>query len=204
MVTKEQIKTITGILDDKVLTSITSGLTITMVKYEINTKLRICHFLAQMLHESGNLQHLHENLNYSAEGLNKTFHKYFPTLESATSYARNQEKIANKVYSNRMGNGDELSGDGYNFRGRGGFQTTGKDNYSLLSKDTGIDFINHPELLETYKYAILSAGYFWNSHKLNIKADKDDVVGITQIINGGQIGITERTVLLSKCKNIIK
>lgn len=204
MVTTEQIKKLTGILDDNTLLKITNGLNDTMKKYEINTTLRICHFLSQILHESGKFRAVKENLNYSADGLNKVFKKYFPTLESATPYARNQEKIANKVYGSRMGNGDEKSGDGFRYKGRGFLQLTGKENYTLLSKDTGVDFIKKPELLETYEYASLSAGWFWNKNKLNLIADKDDVLTLTKRINGGTNGLQDRKSLLELCKKVIK
>ncbi|MCK9576355.1 MAG: glycoside hydrolase family 19 protein [Candidatus Pacearchaeota archaeon] len=204
MVTKEQIKSLSGVTDETALTSIVKGLNDTLTKYEINTPLRICHFLSQVLHESGKFHFIKENLNYSADGLNKTFKKYFPTLESATPYARNQEKIANKVYASRMGNGDEKSGDGFKYKGRGFLQLTGKENYAALAKDTGVDFVNHPELLESYEYASLSAGWFWNKNKLNSIADKDDVLTLTKRINGGTIGLEDRKALLILCKKAIK
>ncbi len=204
MITPQQLKTITGIQDINILTAATNGINETLAKFQINTPLRVNHFLAQLLHESGNLQFLKENLNYSAKGLATTFKKYFITEALATPYARNQEKIANKVYANRMGNGDEKSGDGWRFKGRGYIQLTGRDNYTSLSKDTGIDFINHPELLETIQYAALSAGWFWNKNGLNKLADKDDVLSITKKINGGTNGLDDRKAKLVKLKTIIK
>lgn len=204
MITKEQLKSITGIADDAKLTQLFAGITKTAEKYSINTNLRMCHFLAQILHESGNFVAVKENLNYSAEGLTKTFPKYFPTNESAIAYAKKPEKIANKVYSNRMGNGDETSGDGFKFCGKGYIQITGKENYTALAKDTGIDCVNHPELLLLPENAIISAGWYWNSRKLNAFADADDIVTITKKINGGTIGIDDRKAKLLKCKSIIK
>lgn len=204
MITPQQLKAITDIQDINVLTAATNGINDTLAKFGINTPLRVSHFLAQLLHESGNLQFLKENLNYSAKGLTTTFHKYFITEAVATPYARNQEKIANKVYANRMGNGDEKSGDGWRFKGRGYIQLTGRENYTSLSKDTGVDFVNHPELLETIQYAALSAGWFWNKNGLNNLADKDDVLNITKRINGGTNGLQERIANLNKVKKIIK
>jgi putative chitinase len=176
--------------------------------FNINTPLRINHFLSQCLHESINLTVLKENLNYSAEGLVKTFKKYFPTIESTNGYVRNQAKIANKVYSNRMGNLGEDSGMGFKFRGRSVIQVTGHDNYAQLSKDTKIDFIKNPELLETLEYAFLGGGWFWNRNNLNLIADKgntDEIIkSITKRVNGGYNGIEDRIIKFRKCEKIIK
>jgi putative chitinase len=204
MITNEQLKAITGIKDDVKINGLISGLTKVAVKYEINTKLRLCHFLAQLMHESGGFSLVKENLNYSADGLLKIFPKYFPTKEIATAYARQPQKIANKVYGNRMGNGNEASGDGFKYSGKGYIQITGKENYALLTKDTGTDFVNHPELLLTNENAIMSAGWYWNSRKLNAYADIDDILTITKKINGGTIGLEDRKAQLTKCKQIIK
>ena len=198
MLTTTQIKDITGIHDDVKLTEITNAINDTLVKYEINTPLRQAHFLAQLLHESGNLVYVKENLSYSEQGLVKTFKKYFINEAEAKPYSRQQDKIANRVYANRMGNGNEASGDGSKFKGRGYIQITGHDNYSSLSKDTGIDFMSKPELLETTKYAALSAGWFWDKVKLNTFADKDDITTITKKINGGLNGLESRTSLTKK------
>lgn len=160
--------------------------------FEINTPIRICSFLAQILHESGGFKYAEENLNYSAEGLIATFKKYFPTLEIANQYARQPEKIANRAYANRMGNGDEASGDGWKFKGRGLIQLTGKDNYEKCGKDIGADLITNPTFLATPMGASISAGWFWNSRNLNIDADRDDVLTITKKINGGTKGLDER------------
>ncbi len=203
MITPLQLKTITGISDITRLADITNSINDTLNKYQINTPLRVSHFLAQLLHESGNLVYVKENLNYSTTGLVTTFHKYFLNEAAATPYARQQDKIANHVYANRMGNGDEASGDGAKFKGRGYIQLTGRDNYAALSKDTGVDFINHPEWLEQNKYAALSAGWFWNRAKLNELADKDDVLTITKKINGGTNGLDDRKSRLAKIKTII-
>ena len=164
--------------------------------YGINTKLRIAHFMAQIEHESG-LKPISENLNYSAKGLMQTFGKYFDTSESLL-YARKPEKIANRVYANRMGNGDEKSGEGWKYRGRGFIQITGKYNYIMLSKDTRINFLDNPDLLLTEANSLISALWFWNKNKLNLLADKNDIEGITKVINGGNNGLKHRKELLNK------
>jgi putative chitinase len=168
--------------------------------YHVNTPLRIAHFMSQIEHESG-LKPISENLNYSAKGLLNTFSKYFTTTKLANDYARQPEKIANKVYASRMGNGDEASGEGWAFRGRGFIQLTGKSNYILLSKDTRIDFLNNPDLLLQEPNALIAALWFWNKNKLNDLADKDDAKGITRRINGGFNGLDHRLDLLIKWKS---
>ena len=164
--------------------------------FEINTPKRVAAFLAQCGHESGGFSVLKENLNYSAEGLNKIFKKYFPTLESAQPYARNPEKIANKVYSNRMGNGDEASGDGWKYRGRGPIQLTGKDNYRAFANDYFEDpetLLNDPDLLiDHIPTSLLAAVWFWQKNKLNVQADAGDIKTMTRKINGGFIGLEDR------------
>jgi putative chitinase len=163
--------------------------------YKVNTLLRLSHFLAQCGHESANFRAVKENLNYSAEGLNKTFKKYFPTLESAKDYARQPEKIASKVYANRMGNGNEVSKDGFKYLGRGFIQLTGKANYIEFDKSVPEDIIANPELVAT-KYPLASAAWFWDKNGLNAIADKgatDAVVkSITKRVNGGTIGLEDR------------
>ena len=165
-------------------------------KHGLTTKLRIAHFMAQISHESG-LKPISENLNYSAKGLMQTFGKYFHTSESLL-YARKPEKIANRVYANRMGNGDEKSGEGWKYRGRGFIQITGKYNYIMLSKDTRINFLDNPDLLLTEANSLISALWFWNKNKLNLLADKNDIEGITKVINGGNNGLKHRKELLNK------
>lgn len=169
----------------------------------VNTPLRLAHFFAQLHHES-NLKAISENLNYSAESLRKVFGKYFPSVETANKYARHPEKIANRVYGNRMGNGPESSGDGWKYRGRGFIQLTGKDNYRALSKGTGIDYLNHPDKLLNEADAMIAALWFWNSRNLNLYADRDDVREVTRRINGGFNGLDHRTELLKKYKNVFK
>lgn len=153
---------------------------------------RMAAFLAQVAHESGSFNFIKENLNYSAQSLNRVFRKYFPTLASAQSYARQPEKIANKVYANRMGNGPESSGDGFRFRGRGLIQLTGKSNYSKFAQSIGKSLPEAIAYLETAEGAVASAAWFWDFNKLNIYADKGDFVGLTRRINGGTIGLQDR------------
>jgi putative chitinase len=166
-----------------------------MEKFQINTPLRLCHFLAQCGHESGNFKAVNENLNYGAKGLLALFKKYFPTEAKAKEYERKPEKIANLIYGGRMGNGPEASGEGYKFRGRGYIQLTGKDNYSAFDKVVAENILETPDLVAT-KYPLLSAAWFWNSRKLNELADKGatdaEVTSITKKVNGGTIGLEDR------------
>ena len=164
-------------------------------KFQIDSALRLAHFLAQCGHESGGFRLTKENLNYSAKGLNGIFKKYFPTLESAAAYERKPEKIANKVYGGRMGNGPESSGDGAKFCGRGYIQLTGKDNYTAFGKSIGEDVCANPQVVAE-KYALLSAAWFFNKNGLHKMADggaSDAVVtSITKRVNGGTIGLPDR------------
>lgn len=160
-------------------------------------------FLAQCAHESGSFCRVTENLNYSAEGLVKIFPKYFPTLDSTKGYARMPEKIANKVYGNRMGNGPETSGDGWKFRGRGLIQLTGRSNYMKCGPSLGVDLTSSPEYLETVAGAVKSAYWFWNTNGLNSFADADDIKGMTRKINGGFIGLEERQHLYDVAKKVL-
>ena len=161
-------------------------------KYEINSKLRVAAFIAQCSHESGQFTVLHENLNYRAETLVKVFPKYFPSLAVANQYAKQPEKIANKVYGGRMGNGPEATGEGFKFCGRGLIQLTGKDNYSKIAKDLGCEVDHLCEYMCTIEGALESACWFWKTHNLNEYADKKDMLTITKKINGGTNGLKER------------
>jgi putative chitinase len=166
-----------------------------MEKFQINTPLRLAHFLAQCGHESGGFRLTKENLNYSAKGLMGIFKKYFPTEALANQYARNPEKIANKVYGNRMGNGPEASGEGFKFCGRGYIQLTGKDNYTAFGKAINEDLTKDPTSVAG-KYALLSAAWFFSKNGLHKLADggaTDAVVTqITRRVNGGTIGLADR------------
>ena len=170
-------------------------------KAQINTSNRLSHFFSQLEHES-NLKPIQENLNYSAERLLIIFPKYFKSLSTAKEYAKQPQKIANKVYANRMGNGDEASGDGWKYRGRGFIQITGKSNYTQLSKDTGVDYLNNPDKLLNEADSMISAIWYWSKINGNKWADKDDVRTITKLINGGFNGLEHRTQLLEKYKKI--
>jgi putative chitinase len=163
--------------------------------YEINTPQRMAAFIAQCAHESGGFRTLKENLNYRAVTLRKIFPKYFPTDELANEYANKpnkQEAIANKVYANRMGNGDEASGDGYRYCGRGLIQLTGKDNYSWFAASLGITVEEAAEYLQTFEGAAQSACWFWETNNLNQWADKGDILTLTKRIYGGTIGLEDR------------
>ena len=173
-----------------------------MSKYAIDTPLRKAHFLAQVGHESGGLNFMIENLNYSADGLLKIFPKYF-NAESAASHARNPQMIANRVYSNRMGNGDVASNEGWMYRGRGLIQLTGKANYSLYSIALNKTVANVISFLETSAGAADSAAWFWDKHKLNQAADKDDIRLITKTINGGVNGLDDRQHILDAAKKYV-
>jgi putative chitinase len=160
--------------------------------YEINTPQRVAAFIAQCAHESGNFVFIEENLNYKAASLRKVFGKYFPTDELAAQYANKPQMIANRVYANRMGNGDEASGDGYKYRGRGLIQLTGKDNYTFFAGSLGISVEEAAEYMGTFEGASQSACFFWEQNNLNQWADRGDILTLTKRINGGTIGLEDR------------
>lgn len=175
----------------------------------IDTPLRAAHFLAQVAHESGTFKFKSENLNYSKESLVKVFPKYFTTA-SAEAYHRQPEKIANRVYANRMGNGDEKSGDGWKFKGRGYIQLTGKDNYKQFSQDIKDSKVyDNPDIVADDEYAGLSAIWFWNRNGLNKIADTDNlrddktIIKITQRVNGGTHGLADRIERFNNYKKIL-
>lgn len=180
-------------------TSWVSWLQGTCKAYQINTPMRIAMFLAQIAHESAGLTRLVENLNYSAEGLMRTWPTRFPTLDVAQQYAREPEKIANRVYANRMGNGDEASGDGWKYRGRGLIQITGKSNYKEFADAIGEDYVADPDLLRQPVNAALSAGWFWAERSINRVADTGSVEAVTKIINGGTHGLADRQRRFADC-----
>ena len=163
-----------------------------MTKFKIDTAIKLAHFLSQCGHESGGFKVTQENLNYSAKGLLGVFKKYFPTEAIANQYAKQPQKIANRVYGSRMGNGPEASGDGYKFRGRGFIQLTGHDNYSLFDKTVTEDIMANPDLVAT-KYPLLSAAWFF-TRCLPKCTDASDasVTAVTRCVNGGTIGLEDR------------
>ena len=167
----------------------------TIAKFELNTPLRLAHFLAQAGHESGGFKLVNENLNYGAKGLLGIFKKYFPTEAKAKEYERKPEKIANLVYGSRMGNGAETTGEGYKFRGRGYIQLTGKDNYKAFDAVVTESIVDNPDLVAT-KYPLLSAAWFFHKNGLHKIADKgatDAVITeVTKRVNGGTIGLPDR------------
>jgi len=186
-----KIEKLKGHIPDAVLAQIPD----TVAKFDLGTPLRLAHFLAQCGHESGGFKAVVENLNYGAKGLVGTFKKYFPTEAAALPYERKPEKIANRVYANRMANGDEASGDGFKFRGRGYIQLTGRANYTSFNKFVDEDVVASPDLVAT-KYPLLSAAWFFNSNGLHKLADggaTDTVVTtVTKRVNGGTIGLADR------------
>ena len=196
-----KLENLKGHIPDSVIAQIPE----TAAKFNITTSLRLSHFLAQCGHESGSFKAVSENLNYSADGLKKIFGKYFPG--DSTSYARNPEKIASKVYANRMGNGDEASKEGFKFRGRGYIQLTGKSNYVGFTKFIGEDCVANPDLVAT-KYPLASAAFFFDSNKLWSICDKgaDDatVTAVTKRVNGGTIGLADRIKHFKEFYNLLK
>lgn len=171
-------------------------------KYAINTPLRIVHFLAQVAHESGSFLFVEENLNYSAKALRAVFGKYFPDEATAEAYSRKPEKIANRVYADRMGNGNEASGDGWRFRGRGLVQLTGRDNYTSFQKSAGTNLTDGeaPTKVAEPEFAVRAAAWFWDMRSLNKYADVDDLVTITKRVNGGTHGLEDRKKYLERGK----
>lgn len=176
-------------------------------KFGVNTPLRLSHFLAQCGHESGGFRVTQENLNYSAKGLQGIFKKYFPSEALALDYAKKPQKIANRVYGGRMGNGNEASGDGFKFRGRGYIQLTGRDNYKAFDAAVDDDIEANPDLVAT-KYPLASAAWFWNRNKLNQLADKgaapEVVTMITKRVNGGTIGLADRQKHFNEYYSLLK
>ena len=177
------------------------GLCNQLPQFAIVTPARVAGFISQCQHESADFTALSENLNYSAKGLAGTFRKYFPSEAEATPYARKPEKIANRVYANRMGNGAEASGDGYKFRGRGLVQLTGRANYTQCSKDLFGDdcLVQNPDLVCEPEYAVLSACWFWHKNRLNDICDRGDVVLLSKRINGGTLGLADRIHHWNEC-----
>jgi putative chitinase len=173
----------------------------TFAKYDISTPVRQSSFIGQCAHESGNFKTLQENLNYSAEGLMKTWPSRFPTKEIADQYARQPAKIAGKVYNGRLGNTSEE--DASKYLGRGLIQLTGKENYEHCGSSIGVDLLSNPNLLSDPKYAALSAGWFWNKKGLNSLADSQDLETMTKRINGGLIGLDDRKAKIAKALSVL-
>ena len=192
-----------GHIPDSVLAQIPD----TAAKFELNTPLRLAHFLAQAGHESGGFKAVNENLNYGAKGLLGIFKKYFPTEQKALLYERKPEKIANLVYGGRMGNGPEISGEGYKFRGRGYIQLTGKDNYTAFDAVVTENITENPDLVAT-KYPLMSAAWFFHKNGLHKIADEgatDEVVTkVTKRVNGGTIGLPDRIKHFKEYYNLLK
>jgi putative chitinase len=193
-------------LNGKLPQAVLNELPLVMEKFGISNSNRLAHFLSQVAHESGNFKLVNENLNYSSKGLMAIFKKYFPTQALATAYERKPEKIANKVYASRMGNGDEASGDGFKFRGRGYIQLTGKDNYKAFSDFIGEDCVANPDLVAT-KYPLTSAAFFFHKNKLWDICDKghshDIVTAVTKRVNGGIIGLDDRIKHFEEYNNLL-
>jgi putative chitinase len=187
--------------------SVIAQLPDTIAKFELNTPLRLAHFLAQAGHESGGFKAVNENLNYGAKGLLGIFKKYFPTPEKAALYERKPEKIANLVYGGRMGNGPEASGEGYKFRGRGYIQLTGKDNYKAFDAVVAESIVDNPDLVAT-KYPLLSAAWFFHKNGLHKLADggatEAVVTSVTKRVNGGTIGLADRIKHFNEYYNLLK
>ena len=173
----------------------------TFVKYDINNNKRQAAFIGQCAHESGNFKTLEENLHYKAESLMKVWPSRFPDMDTANKFANNPEKIANKVYSGRMGNTED--GDGWKYHGRGLIQLTGKENYERCGSSIGVDLVGNPNLLLDPQYAALSAGWFWNKHGLNELADAQEHGIITKRINGGTLGLDDRILKTTKALSVL-
>lgn len=202
-VTLDQLYNFYEDTDDTVLIKFVDPINKVIEEFEINTPQRLSMFLAQIGHESAGLTRLHENLNYKAARLTQIFPKYFRNVDP-NDYANDPEAIANRVYCSRMGNGDEESGDGYRFRGRGAIQLTGRSNYTACGEDLEVDLVNNPDYLETPEGAIRSAAWFWDQHDLNNWADKGDIATVSKKINGGTIGLEERKELYEEALTIFR
>lgn len=202
LITKSQLLRAVPKLNRARLDEFVASLNQWAVCFGIDSPLRMAHYLAQVFHESQLLKRTDENLNYSADGLLRTFPRYFNTAQ-AKEYARQPERIANRVYANRMGNGPEASGDGWRYRGRGYIMLTGKANYERFAKSDvcTADVVRQPDALKQFPLNQVVAGWFWEQHGLNALADRDDADGITRRINGGTNGLADRKFLLRRLKN---
>ena len=177
-------------------------LTTTFTTFGMNDARKMAAFIGQCSHECNHFKTLEENLNYRPETLQKLFgHKFKP--EEIAIYAHHPEKIANRIYANRMGNRDESSGEGWAWHGRGCIQLTGHDNYWHFGQAVGQDFVKNPQLVATPMYAALSAGWFWKTHGCNELAEAQNWEGLTRRINGGTFGLQERISLTTKALSIL-
>jgi putative chitinase len=210
MITELQLKQIAPKCKDT--KELVVALNTLLPKYDILTPLRISHFLAQYATETQGFTKFIENTNYtSPERLLAVFPKYFKSKLVAVAYVGKPQEIANRVYANRYGNGDEQSGDGFRYRGRGLCHLTFKSNYYQFSLETNVDCLRHPELLEELHYAVMVGCWYWKRNKINDYADKDDLDGVSDLINigsktnrvGDANGYTDRKAYLTACKNII-
>lgn len=193
------ISRLNGVLPNKVLAEL-PGI---IVKYDINTPLRLAHFLAQCAHESANFKQVTENLLYNPTRLMQVWPRLFPTLLSTKPYAYKPEAIANKVYAGRIGNGTEKSGDGWKYRGRGYIQLTGKANYQEFANYAKLpSILMNPDLV-AIEYPLQSAAWFWVTKKLNEVADTNDVARVTKIVNGGYNGLKDREAHFNKFYNLL-
>jgi putative chitinase len=178
------------------------GVNTAITQADLSNSLRLASFLGQCAHESDGFKFFEENLNYRAESLCRTWPSHF-NVEIAPEYAHKPEKIANRAYANRGGNGSEESGDGWSFRGRGALQITFKANYEECSRDLGIDFVSNPDIVATPEGAFVTAGWFWTKHGLNHYADNQDWVGMTKKINGGTIGLEQRIARIERALQVL-
>ncbi len=199
--TADQLSQLCPKADKEILKALAEALNAKLAGGGIGSSIRLRHFLAQCAHESQGFTRFSENLNYSEEGLRKIFPKYFDAA-AARDYARQPEKIANRAYASRLGNGDESSGDGWRYRGRGVFQLTGRDNYRTFGNRVGADLEADPDRAADPAVAVQVAIAYWNDRRLSERADADDVEGVTRGINGGTIGLEDRKQLLAKAKTI--
>lgn len=206
MITVQQLAKIAP-LSGKNADKYAEPLNISMKRFGILEPEHAAAFLAQVAHESGQFNRVVENLNYRADRLLAIFPKYFKSQQEAERFGRKPEAIANRVYANRIGNGNEASGDGWRYRGRGLIQVTGRANYTACGAGLGLNLVDHPELLELPEHAAASAAWFWWKHNLNARANDGDVRDETKIINGGTHGLAERQrfyrVALSVLNNAI-
>lgn len=204
MITLEILQAICPKTKQSILESYVDPLNDVADYYEMNDNpARLAGFLAQTAHESGGFNLIKENLNYSSDGLRKIFGKYF-TEDLAKQYARQPEKIANRVYANRMKNGPEESGDGFKFRGRGLIQLTGRDNYTKFAEALEMNIDDTVAYLETPAGSVASAGWFWDNNKLNNYCDRDDFIGLTKRINGGTNGLEDRQHIYEVALNMLQ